>query len=71
MLSSDADLILVLGPDENFDPIADNPLFGTLAAARENRIISTTIDQRGAITYNSVLSIPYALDTVLPRITRS
>ncbi|SNT50990.1 ABC transporter substrate-binding protein [Rhodococcoides kyotonense] len=62
----DADVILFLGTDENIDVVAEHPLFGTLPAAQEDNIIATSIDQRGAITYNSVLSIPYAIDTLVP-----
>lgn len=65
----DADVVLFLGTDENVDVVAENPLFGTLRAARQNNVIATSIDQRGAITYNSVLSIPYAIDTLVPRIS--
>lgn len=64
----DADVMLVLGADENFDIVAENPAFANTAAGRGGAIIPATLDQRGAITYNSVLSIPYALDNLVPRI---
>ncbi len=64
----DSDLVLVLGPNENIDVVADNPLFATLTAARNDAVLAATVDERGAITYNSVLSIPYAIDTLVPRI---
>lgn len=64
----DSDVMLVLGPDENFDIVAENPAFRTLRSARNNAIIAATLDQRGAMTYNSVLSIPYAIDSFVPRL---
>lgn len=64
----DGDLILYLGSGEAADVVEENPLFGTLDAARDDAIVATTIDQRGAITYNSVLSVPYAIDELVPRI---
>ncbi|WP_245819897.1 iron-siderophore ABC transporter substrate-binding protein [Rhodococcoides yunnanense] len=64
----DADVMLVLGPDENFDIVALNPAFANTTAGRNGAIIAASLDQRGAITYNSVLSIPYALDNLAPRI---
>ncbi|WP_338890596.1 iron-siderophore ABC transporter substrate-binding protein [Rhodococcus sovatensis] len=67
----DADVMLVLGPDENFDIVAENPSFANTTAGRNGAIIPATIDQRGAITYNSVLSIPYAIDNLAPRIAEA
>lgn len=64
----DADVMLFLGTGADIDVVAENPLFGALQAGRDNAIIPTTIDQRGAITYNSVLSIPFAVDALVPRI---
>lgn len=64
----DADVMLVLGPDENFDIVSLNPAFANTTAGRNGAIIAATLDQRGAITYNSVLSIPYAIDSLAPRI---
>ncbi|MEE2057678.1 iron-siderophore ABC transporter substrate-binding protein [Rhodococcus artemisiae] len=65
----DGDLILVLGDDQTTDIAADNPLVENLNAAQNDAIIATTLDQRGAITYNSVLSIPYAIDSLVPRLS--
>ncbi|AYJ50498.1 iron-siderophore ABC transporter substrate-binding protein [Rhodococcus sp. P1Y] len=67
----DADVMLVLGPDENFDIVAENPSFANTTAGRNGAIVPATIDQRGAITYNSVLSIPYAIDNLAPRIAEA
>lgn len=64
----DADVVLYLGTSEDIDVVAENPIFGTLTAARNDSIVPLSIDQRGAITYNSVLSIPFAIDAVVPRV---
>lgn len=64
----DADVVLYLGTGENIDVVAENPIFGTLTAARNDAIVPLSTDQRGAITYNSVLSIPFAIDSVVPRL---
>lgn len=67
----DADVVLYLGTDEAVDVVAENPLFGTLKAARDNAILPLSTDQRGAITYNSVLSIPFAIDALVPRMAEA
>ncbi|MGV8874468.1 MAG: iron-siderophore ABC transporter substrate-binding protein [Rhodococcus sp. (in: high G+C Gram-positive bacteria)] len=64
----DADLVLYLGTDDGIDVVAENPIFGTLNAARTDAIVPLSTDQRGAITYNSVLSIPFAVDSLVPRL---
>ncbi|MBY4129921.1 iron-siderophore ABC transporter substrate-binding protein [Rhodococcus fascians] len=63
----DGDVVLYLGTGEDVDVVAENPIFATLSAARNNAIVPLSTDQRGAITYNSVLSIPFAIDSVVPR----
>ncbi|MDV6302547.1 MULTISPECIES: iron-siderophore ABC transporter substrate-binding protein [Rhodococcus] len=67
----DADLVLYLGTGEDIDVVAENPIFGTLDAARGDAIVPLSTDQRGAITYNSVLSIPFAIDAVVPRVAEA
>lgn len=64
----DADLVIFLGTSDTIDVVGENPLFGNLSAGRNKAIIPTSIDQRGAITYNSVLSIPFAIESLVPRI---
>ena len=64
----DADLVLYLGTGDDIDVVAENPIFGTLQAARNDAILPLSTDQRGAITYNSVLSIPFAIDALVPRL---
>lgn len=64
----DGDVLLVLSDDEDYDVVEAAPVFADLDAVREDAVVVATIEQRGAITYNSVLSIPYAVDTLVPRI---
>ncbi|HEY1135582.1 MAG TPA: hypothetical protein VGE77_13490 [Nocardioides sp.] len=64
----DGDLLLVLTDDEDLDVTAENSLFSSLDVVREDAVVVTTIEQRGAMTYNSPLSVPYAIDTLVPRL---
>ncbi|WP_306366365.1 iron-siderophore ABC transporter substrate-binding protein [Nocardiopsis sp. CC223A] len=64
----DGDVLLVLSDDEDYDVVEAAPVFADLDVVREDAVVVTTIDQRGAMTYNSVLSIPYAVDTLVPRL---
>ncbi|GHC74793.1 iron ABC transporter substrate-binding protein [Nocardiopsis terrae] len=64
----DGDLLLVMSEDEDFDITEGASVFDTLDVVREDAVVTTTLDERGAVTYNSVLSVPYALDHLVPRI---
>lgn len=64
----DGDVLLVLGQDEKTDIVADTPAIGALDVARAGAILPLSLDERGAITYNSPLSIPFAIDKIVPRI---
>lgn len=67
----DGDLLLVLHDDENIDIVADNQVLTTLDVVQNDAVVVATTDQRGAITYNSVLSIPYAIDELVPRLAEA
>lgn len=67
----EGDLLLVLHNEEDFDIVKDNPLFATLEVVQNDGVVLATTDQRGAITYNSVLSIPYAIDQLVPRLAEA
>ncbi len=67
----DGDIVLILGPDETYDAVAENPAMASLAATQHHGVIATTLDERGAISFNSVLSIPWALNSIVPRIARA
>ncbi|GAA1459413.1 ABC transporter substrate-binding protein [Nocardiopsis exhalans] len=64
----DGDLLLVVSDDEDFDITEGSSVFDSLDVVREDSVVTTTLDERGAVTYNSVLSLPYALDHLAPRI---
>ncbi|AIK84379.1 iron ABC transporter substrate-binding protein [Corynebacterium glutamicum] len=67
----DGDVLLVLSNDENLDITAENPLFETLNVVQKDAVIVATTEERGAITYNSVLSVPFALEHLAPRIAEA
>lgn len=64
----DGDLLLVMSDDEDFDITEGASVFDSLDVVRRDAVVTTTLDERGAVTYNSVLSVPYALDHLVPRI---
>ncbi|MBR8741188.1 ABC transporter substrate-binding protein [Nocardiopsis sp. MG754419] len=64
----DGDLLLVMSDDEEFDITEGAAVFDGLDVVREDAVVTTSLDERGAVTYNSVLSVPYALDALVPRI---
>jgi iron complex transport system substrate-binding protein len=65
----DGDLLLVFGDDESFDITEGSTAFDSLDVVRDDAVVTTSLDQRGAVTYNSVLSIPYAVRTLVPRLS--
>ncbi|MFJ9555267.1 iron-siderophore ABC transporter substrate-binding protein [Nocardiopsis sp. NPDC101807] len=65
----DGDLLLVFGDDESFDITEGSTAFDSLDVVRDDAVVTTSLDQRGAVTYNSVLSIPYAVQTLVPRLS--
>ncbi|WP_029153884.1 iron-siderophore ABC transporter substrate-binding protein [Microbacterium gubbeenense] len=63
----DGDLLISLSDDPEHDITEDGELITRLDVARNNAIINATMDQRGAISYNTVLSIPYAIEELVPQ----
>ncbi|ROR73423.1 ABC transporter substrate-binding protein [Bogoriella caseilytica] len=64
----DGDLLLVMADDADFDVTADIASLGRLQVAQSEAILATDREQRAAITINTVLSLPYALEHLVPRI---
>lgn len=64
----DGDVLLVLSDDEDLDLAAENPLFASLRVVQDDGVVVATTDERGAITYNSPLSVPYAVENLVPRL---
>jgi len=66
------DLDVVVWGSSNPDvttQIADDPLYRTLAVSTEGRSVFLGDVQSGAISFGSVLSIPYLLDSLVPQLT--
>lgn len=68
----DADLVVVLALDsveETRSTLEADPVFSSLPAVQAGRIIYTDpLSGGGAISYNDVLSVPFALDQLVPQI---
>ncbi|MEU3017412.1 MULTISPECIES: ABC transporter substrate-binding protein [unclassified Nocardiopsis] len=64
----DGDLLLVMSDDADYDITEGAAVFESLDVVRDDAVVTTSLDERGAVTYNSVLSVPYALEHLLPRI---
>ncbi|MGO3885639.1 MAG: iron-siderophore ABC transporter substrate-binding protein [Mycetocola sp.] len=67
----DGDLLVVIGDDETGDIEAGTGPFAGLHVTTNDAIIVADQDQRGAITYNSVLSAPFAVDSLVPDIAEA
>lgn len=50
--------------------LAENKLFGQLAAVKAGRSLYTGGELAGAIYFSTVLSLPYVLDTLVPQLER-
>lgn len=66
----DGDLILIIGEVEDQAILDGTGLYASMNAVKNKAVLQLTQDQRGAISYNSVLSIPYALDSLVPQIAK-
>lgn len=68
----DADLVVVLALDsveETRATLEADPVFATVPAVQAGRVIYTDpLSGGGAISYNDVLSVPFALDQLVPQI---
>ena len=56
---------------EDFDITEGVAVFDDLDVVREDAVVTTSLDERGAVTYNSVLSVPFAVDSLVPRIAEA
>lgn len=65
----DADVVVMLADDPAAREFVDNdPVLQNVPVVRDGRMLIPDTDTRGAMTYNTVLSAPYALDQLLPQI---
>ncbi|MGH4000130.1 MAG: hypothetical protein ACRDTJ_22030 [Pseudonocardiaceae bacterium] len=68
----DADVVMLSYHSEDSRPaLEDNPLFQQLPAVQRGAYIHLTNDVATGLAYPSVLSIPYALDRITPRLTQA
>lgn len=65
---ADGDALIVLSDDASRDAVTSDPLLKGLEVAKRGAVIITEPDTRGALTYNTVLSIPYALERLVPQL---
>ncbi|QDP96697.1 iron-siderophore ABC transporter substrate-binding protein [Microlunatus elymi] len=63
----DGDLLVVIGAEDKSEFTKASSLFRRL----KSKIVFADTDQRGAISYNSVLSIPYAITSLVPKIDKA
>jgi len=68
LLEADVLVLGLYGPEGS--DLTDDPVFQRLRVAREGRVVVMPGDslENGALTFGSVLSLPYALETVVPRL---
>ncbi|MEU4320458.1 iron-siderophore ABC transporter substrate-binding protein [Nocardia fluminea] len=64
----DADVIVVDNWDRDRERIESNPLFPTLAAVREGRVVKLDAITSDAISMPNPLTIPFALDELVDRL---
>lgn len=63
----DGDVLVMLADDPAARAFIDSdPALAAVPVVQEGRMIVPDTDTRGAMTYNSVLSVPYALDHLVP-----
>ncbi|MEM1384361.1 MAG: ABC transporter substrate-binding protein [Pseudomonadota bacterium] len=62
----EADVVIWLDFGSGFDTVRDNPLRGGLRIVRDGREIAADQTLSAALSYASPLSIPYALDRLVP-----
>lgn len=66
----DADVVVMLADDPSAREFVDGDVvLQNVPAVEDGRMIIPDTETRGAMTYNTVLSVPYALDQLLPELT--
>lgn len=64
----DADVLVVLTDDSTRAGVESDPVLARLPVVQRGALVLPTVDERGAMTYNSVLSVPYGVDALVPKI---
>lgn len=66
----EADVVVVLTDAETRAAVDADAVFADLDVSRRGAVLFPDIDVRGALTYNSVLSVPFALERLVPELQR-
>ncbi|MCF7551521.1 iron-siderophore ABC transporter substrate-binding protein [Pseudonocardia sp. WMMC193] len=65
----DGDVLVMLADQPAARAAVDaDPVLQQLPVVTDGRMVVPDLDTRGAMTYNSVLSVPYALDSLVPQL---
>ncbi len=64
----DATDVVILGGDERLSELTSNPVFQGLRIAREGRVVPGVEPINGALYWASVLSLPFAIEHLAPRL---
>lgn len=69
----DADVLVTIVPDGGRSALEESELYRSLAVVREGRaiVLETTDPLAGALSFGSVLSLPYLLEEMVPRLSRA
>lgn len=69
----DADVLVVIVPDGGREALEQDELYRQLAVVREDRaiVLETSDALAGALSFGTVLSLPYLLGEMVPRLSRS
>lgn len=69
----DADVLVVIVPDDGREALGQDELYQQLAVVREERtiVLETSDTLAGALSFGTVLSLPYLLNEMVPRLSRS
>lgn len=69
----DTDALVVIVPDGGRGALEQDELYRELAVVREGRaiVLETSDTLAGALSFGTVLSLPYLLDELVPRLSRS
>ncbi|MGY1744964.1 iron-siderophore ABC transporter substrate-binding protein [Blastococcus sp. SYSU D00695] len=62
----DGDVLVVLTDEGTRATVEQDPVLQNLPVSRAGGLVLPDLDLRGAMTYNSVLSVPYVVDRLVP-----
>lgn len=67
----EGDVLVVLTDPSTRKATESDPLLRQLDVAKRGAMIIADADTRGALTYNSVLSVPFALEQLVPQLSKA